>query len=138
MTESTAPHVEVQQIDAVLRYLPLFEQEGFSPGDWQTQEGQLPYFASSPEVDAFVQTVYEQGIICTFDWTGWQDEAQRYRSDPGSLAQADLLTVRKLLTLHVRADRFVEGHLASAFENGQIVAILRRLKHLREEMAGSA
>jgi ADP-ribosyl-[dinitrogen reductase] hydrolase len=138
MTESAARDVDVQQIDAVLRYLPLFEREGFSPGEWQTQEGQLPYFASSPEVDAFVQTVYEHGILCAFDWMAWQDEAQQYRSEPGSLAQADLLTVRKLLTLHVRADRFVEGHLARAFEKGEVVAILRRLKHLREEMAGSA
>lgn len=32
--------------------------------------------------------------------------------------------------MHVRADRFVEGHLAAMFASGQIVAILRRLQAL--------
>jgi hypothetical protein len=34
--------------------------------------------------------------------------------------------LRKLLTLHVRADRFSEGHLAHLFETGQMVMILKR------------
>jgi hypothetical protein len=36
---------------------------------------------------------------------------------------------------HVRADRFVEGHLASVLESGHITAILRRLRGIREQMA---
>jgi hypothetical protein len=138
MTETGFPAPGPQQIDAVLRYLPLFECRNFAAGEWQTQEGQLPYFVFSPGVNAFVQTLYEQGMLLEFDWTSWKDEAQRYRSDPSSLEQADLLTLRKLLTVHVRADRFVEGHLASIFETGHILAILHRLRQMRQNMPGSA
>ena len=45
---------------------------------------------------------------------------------------ADVVTLKKLFTTHVRKDRFCEGHLATMFENGHIVALLRRLKEIRE------
>jgi hypothetical protein len=45
--------------------------------------------------------------------------------------------VRKLLTTHIRADRFIEGHLAGVLENGHIVAVLRRLRTIRDQMAPS-
>ena len=47
-----------------------------------------------------------------------------------ALASADLLTLRKLLTTHIRADRFTEGHL----ESGHITAILRQLKQIRDAL----
>ncbi len=138
MTESAIPEIGPRQVDAVLRYLPLFERENFVPGEWQTPEGQFQWFLYSPEVDAFVRTLYEQAIILVFDWPSWKEEAERYESDPSSLEQADLLAVRKLLTAHVRADRFTEGHLGSVLRSGHIVGILRRLKRIRETMGRSA
>jgi len=55
--------------------------------------------------------------MVVFDWIRWRAEV----SDPTALGGADLLT------FHVCADRFSEGHLMSAFEKGHITAILRRL-----------
>ncbi len=136
--EDTAQEVRPGQIDAVLKYLPIFEGGDFEPGEWLTREGCFPNFLYSPEVNDFIQTLYEQGIIYVFGWTSWKEEAERYQSDLNSLAGADLLTLRKLLAAHVRADRFVEGHLASVFESGHITAILRRLKQIRDKMAGGA
>lgn len=81
-------------------------------------------------------TLYEQKIIIVFDWTSWGDEVKRYQAEPEALARANLLTLRKLLTAHIRADRFVEGRLASVLESGHIAAILRRLKQIRDEMIG--
>jgi hypothetical protein len=49
---------------------------------------------------------------------------------------ADLLTLRKLLTLHVRGDRFVEGHLASVLESGHVTDILERMQQIRDAMVG--
>jgi len=42
--------------------------------------------------------------------------------------------IRKLLTTHVRKERFCEGHLLAMFESGHIVNVLRRLKGLRSTM----
>ena len=63
---------------------------------------------------------------------GGQNEAVPPVSREG--IDADLLTLRRLLTTHVRADRFTEGHLAAELENGHICAILEQLEELRNEL----
>jgi hypothetical protein len=85
-------------------------------------------------VDEFIKMLHRQNIIIPFDWRSWREEAERYQKDPKAPETADLLTLRKLLTVHVRAERFTEGHLASVFESGHIIAILCRLKQIREKM----
>ena len=134
MAEDPAPEIGGGQIDAVLKYLPIFQEPGYQFGEWHTPEGQSAYFSYKPEVDEFVGTLYKQGLIIQFDWPSWKEEIRRYRSDPATLAKADLLTIRKLLTAHVRADRFVEGNLASIFREGHLTAILQRLKNIRREI----
>ena len=133
--KNPVPEIGPHQIDTVLKYLPIFEAQDYQFGHWVEQEGRFPYFSFSPEVDEFVDTLYKQNIIIPFDWVNWREEAEGCQSDPAALETADLLTLRKLLTAHIRADRFVEGHLASIFESGHIAAILRRLKQIRDKMA---
>ncbi|MDF1515161.1 MAG: DUF6508 domain-containing protein [Anaerolineae bacterium] len=128
------PPVSHDQLDAVLRYLPVFEQPGYQFGEWHMPEGQFPYYAMEDEVIVFLQTLYDQDIIYVFDWGKWQDNAQALTADPALLQQADLLTLRQLLTTHVRMDRFVEGHLGAMFENGLITAVLHRLQEIRQAM----
>jgi ADP-ribosyl-[dinitrogen reductase] hydrolase len=135
VSNDSIPEIGLQQIDAILKYLPLFEEQDYQYGQWVGQEGQFPYFSFSPEVDEFIGTLYKQNVIIPFDWRNWSAEAERYQSDPDAVEMADLLTLRKLLTAHVRADRFVEGHLANVFESGHITAILRRFQQIRDEMA---
>jgi hypothetical protein len=134
MSEDSVPEIGLQQIDVVLKYLSIFEQPDYQFGQWVEPEGQFPYFSFSPEADEFIKMVHRQNIIVPFDWTSWRKEAERYQTDAKALETADLLTLRKLLTVHVRAEHFSEGHLASVFESGHIAAILRRLKQIREEM----
>ena len=134
MGRDSVPEIGLQQIDAILRYLPLFEKQGYQFGQWVEPEGQFPYFSFSPEVNEFIDALRKQDMIIRFDWTSWRKEAKRYQTDPEALETADLLTLRKLLTVHVRAERLAEGHLASVFESGHITAILRRLKQIRQKM----
>ena len=49
---------------------------------------------------------------------------------PGALDDADLVTLVKLLTLHVRKERFSGGQLANALEQGWLAAILERLRNV--------
>lgn len=128
------PELTPVQIDAVLRFLPMLEQPDYSPGEWSQGGYQMPYYSYRPDFDAFIDALYDQGVVFAFDWMTWQDEAKRYRTDSAALESADLLAVRKLLTAHVRADRFVEGHLAAVFAEGHLTAILQRLKQLRARM----
>ena len=132
MAPNATPDVSPEQLDAVLKFLPIFESKEFSCGEWVVRKGYMPHFRYDPDVDGFVLALYQQHIVLQFDWVSWKDEAKRYMASPDSLAEADLLTIRKLLTTHHRADRFVEGHLGQIFESGHIVEILRRLKAIRE------
>lgn len=137
MSDDSVQEIGPEQIDAILNYLPLFEREGYQFGQWVTHEGQFPFILLTAEVDEFIATLYEQNILVQFDWTSSIDQVERYQSDPDALGEADLLTLRKLLTAHVRADRFVEGHLAGALQSGHITAILRCIKRIRGKTAGS-
>ena len=86
----------------------------------------------------FHQALYREKMIIVFDWNNWEEKAKRYQSDPDVAAEADLLTVRKLLTVHARADRFIEGHFVSMLESGHIIAVLRRLEAILATMFGVA
>lgn len=133
-SNSDLPEIGPQQLDAILAFLPIFERPGYVFGEWRSPEGQVPHYSTSSDVNDFAGALYKQRMVFVFDWVSWQEEAERYHSDPGALETADLLTLSKLLTTHVRRDRFVEGHLGSMMECGHIAAILRRLKAIREEM----
>ena len=115
---------------AAIAFLAAFEAPGYTFGRWHQPEYQLGYYQYSPEVIAFIETLYAASVVLDFDWPSWQPQAMRYWEQPSRLHSARLLTLRKLLTLHVRADRYVEGHLASMLESGHITAILRRVAHL--------
>lgn len=132
---ASVSQIGLQQIDAVLKFLPLFESQDFIPGEWIEKQGFFPHFSYSPEVLAFIRALYEQNFVLTFDWFNWSETATKYQENPQALNSADLLTLRKLLTAHVRADRFTEGHLAAVLQSGHIVAILKRVRQLRNGKA---
>jgi Family of unknown function (DUF6508) len=134
-TPEGLPPIIAQQIDAILPFLDRFEAVGFSAGSWKMPEGQMPWFNFEDAVMGFQQTLYDNGWVTpAFDWTEWQQSAQVFVDSPKKIQEADAVTIQKLFTTHVRADRFCEGHLASMFQNGHILALLRRLKTIRDDM----
>jgi ADP-ribosyl-[dinitrogen reductase] hydrolase len=126
------PVLTPDNIDAVLKFLPTLTQTDFSIGEWITQEGGFPYFDYTNEVLDFIKALSANGFIQPFDWMNWW-EGEQLVNNPSLVKKAGLQTLRKLLTAHVRADRFSEGHLAAMLESGHIVMILKRLAeiHLR-------
>jgi hypothetical protein len=128
-----AQPISKDQIKAIIHFLPIFTSEGFQFGHWTSEKGVFPYFTLSREAHAFYKTLYDNGWIIPFDWGSWQEEAVRYVNNETLLKEADLETLRKLLTTHVRKDRFCEGHLDYMFECGHITAILERLQQLETE-----
>ena len=134
MSEDSIPDIGPEQLDAALRFLPIFEQPGYVFGEWHGREGHIPYYAINEDVMEFVNVLYVEQIVFSFNWTRWQEEAQKFVDEPEALKTADLLVLRKLLVTHVRTDRFVEGHLASMLESGHITAIVKRLKEIRRQM----
>ncbi len=128
--------ITTKQLTAILTFLDTFEKPGFKCGKSPvpTESSVIPHYAFTKTVESFVQALYDNGWIEQLDWKKWQDTAARYVDSPDLLASADAETIRTLLTTHVRKDYFCEGHLAAMFDNGHIVALLRRLKQILEEM----
>ena len=94
----------------------------------------MPDVIFSDEVSEFIAACYASRLVLTdFDWQAWQDEETAYEDHPEKVDSADLETLLRLLTTHLRADRFCEGHLLGMFESGHIVRFLRRLKELEDE-----
>lgn len=134
----------IQRLEALASFAPVFEAPGFSFGDWDNSPGHLPWFSLSTEATRFVSTASQfDWIIPDFNWPEWRktDRAHQLLENPDAIASATVEDLEHLLTTHFRADRFVEGHLAAAFEAGQLQAIVRRaaaLARASEESAGHA
>ena len=53
------------RVDRLLSFLPLFDQRGYSYGEWHRPAGQVPYFMVSEDVSRFVQVLHDDG------WVAW-------------------------------------------------------------------
>ena len=137
-----APDPSPDDIDAVLAFLPALEQPTtvthssppVSSGDTDELPIAKPWSDASPALFDFVQALYDHHFVSEFDWSEWQPVAERYVEHPNLLHDAGLGTLRKLLTTHVRKDRFSEGHLSAMVRRGHFTAILHRLKELRAHL----
>ena len=128
-----------EAIDKILKFLPVFEQVDRKFSEWHSTEPSedgtphLPYCEYTSDVNDFIQTLYEEGFIIFFNWIDWKYRKRLY-DEPQLVKRAKLETLQKLLTAHIRQERFCEGHLALSLTNGHINAILHRLKELRNKM----
>lgn len=129
------PSLRLESIDDLLAYLPWFERSDVRHYELRKEISLDPYIYSS-DLLAFVRMLSETGFIVEFDWSSWMRGAGKRYVRPEAVAAADLETLRRLLTAFVRSDRFCSGQLASLIDRGLLVAILRRLAELREEIGG--
>lgn len=127
-------------IEAVLQFAPMLERRQADASfiwDGVTKEGEtkvisMGYISYGRDIEAFVSTLYDHGFIQTFNWAQWQERAEEYFEQPELISKADLQTCVKLLTLHVRKDRFLDGHLGEMIASGHIARVLHRLNLLRD------
>ena len=127
-------------MDTLLTCLPDFENPSFESGSWHQpcERGQesttLPSYQFDEILESFVSACHKHGWITSAAWPAWQKSAERLMGDKTALAVADAQTIRKLITFHIRKERFREGHLAAMFQVGHIVSLLRRLAEIRQTM----
>ncbi len=122
--------VSKDSIDRLLALLPEFERGEFAGADKHyRQTGQY-----LPQVFRLCEKISESGLGLSFDWVSWKkSESSRALTEEG-IAQADLLTLRRILTYCVEQDRFFGGFLPMVCSNGLILAVLRRLQEVRAHL----
>jgi hypothetical protein len=69
-----------------------------------------------------------------FDYDYKPKRAARMLEDDAFIQGATLSEVKTMLTYCVRGERFSDGHWVAMLESGRIVALLKRLRVLREQM----
>ena len=90
----------------------------------------FPRWKRNPVASDFVNTCYKVGWIGKdFDGTEWKssDEALRLSDDPAALQSATPEQIGRILTVLIQQGHFVDGSLASDFESGFLVEILRHI-----------
>ena len=127
--------ITVDNLDRVLAYRPVFERQPDELYEVRMEVSMLDPYVYAAEVNQFIQALYQENLVIAFNWIAWKDEAEQFVNDPERLQTADLATLQKLLTSHVRADRFCSGHFAQMIEMRHMLVILNRLASIRSQMA---
>lgn len=121
----------VKNIEAVTSFLPVFEKG--TEGDFYTITGGGSGYTEA--VHEFISRLNQEGFVYGFDWGSWLNEVgEEYVRNKDIIRSADILTIQKMLTAIVRADRFSDGVIKGMIDDGVIVAILRRLEEIRKQM----
>ncbi len=132
------PMTEPDRLRALAAFLAVFDSPDFVFGRWEQPAaesdgtGYFPQFVLSPQAEAFLAEVGRGGwIIDGFDWKAWNatPEAVGLRRGDG-FDRATPIALARLLTALVRQDRFVEGTLAEAHEDGLLRRIVDRAASL--------
>ena len=122
-----------KQIDAILPFLQRFTDDGFTVGAWHSPPGQFPWFELSEPVSEFQQSLYDNGWVKpSFDWGKWQEAAQEYVEQPQKIDTANITVIQKLLTTHVRKERFAKGIWPRCLRTGMWWDCCERLKTIRK------
>jgi len=124
-----------ERIEALTRFLPTFETPGYAFAAWHKPDGEVARCVLDPEAEEFVTELYRHNWILSPSWPDWRDEVRKYASAPEELSRADLETIQRLISAHVRADRIKEGHLLTVFKSGHLTLLLRRLKDIGERLS---
>jgi len=129
--------IEREDIDALVEFLPRFERQGRVFAKWsvtlKNADGSisLPFPEYEEDVEEFFRLVALHGWL---DYGYKPEEAARMLADGELVERADVEQIKTMLTYCLRGERFCDGHWESLLEGGQIVALLRRLKAIRERM----
>ncbi len=93
--------ITLKNVDTLLAFLRLFSSKEAKLYNIQTEALTLDPYCYSKEFDSFIKALYQENFVISFDWTTWLDEAKRFVQHP-ELLKADISTLQKLLTTHVR------------------------------------
>ena len=132
---SEITEISIDNIEKALEYLPYFEDAN-NAFFHLSKESSLDPYIYNIKVQEFIKILYASNFIQSFDWIAWQDEAEEFVTDEHLLKNADLTTIIKLFTTHIRKERFCSGHLACMIGSGHILQLLKRLMAIRKEMKG--
>ncbi len=132
-----AAKISKEGIRRLLSFLPFFggrneADYGVGPKPAVVQNGVISIHSAvlSAKASEFVTACYEEHFVQPFDWGKWSKRHKDGVTSDSLIAEADLTTIIKMLTVHIRADRFCDGYFLSVMRDGTILKILERLRDI--------
>ncbi len=124
-------NISQEDWERLFQFIPLIkEHESFGKMKAGEKDAkgiiEFPYVIPHKVVDDFTDIMYKLNLVIDFDWGKWTAGSKIVAN--GSYKNHNEITLIKILTAIIRKDRFQEGLLAEAFENGTIGKILSELK----------
>ena len=95
----------IHDIDALLEYLPYFQDENNKFYQIIDKPPQIPYSNYSETVDTFHHGLYQRNMILDFDWTQWINEGEKYMEKRELLITADITVIH----LHYKVRKIHRG-----------------------------
>jgi len=134
--------VSPDALTAILKFVPrlqkLRREEVFihSPGEMIAEEPLTfrMHGEYHPLLDRFRLALYRHGFIQDYNWPNFHKRALAIYEQPQLLRRVTIRTCVKLLTFHVRRDRFMDGHFACMIQEGHMTAILQHMVELKDRM----
>jgi hypothetical protein len=129
-----------KNIEVILNYLPYFEDKNQKFFDilMPKRDGgnivEYIYVTYSAKFMEFYRELHEQGFVTNFNWLDSNLESNDLSHYYELLEDADIMTLRRLVTIIVRRDKHNEGFFADVIDSGLLLAMLNRLKELNEEI----
>lgn len=100
-------------------------------GGYHPAQGNAGHNHSMREIDGLMAQLDNSGFIGPFNWQDWsKNMPQGWETDINLLNNADVDTLRSLMTAHNRIDRTADGHLDGLFASGYIDKFFDRLAQL--------
>jgi hypothetical protein len=85
---------------------------------------EFPHWRYTEKISEFVRMTYDLNIVVPFDWREWKEGQEMINDPEQDYSQLDSVTLCKLITLIVRAERFYEGFLNKSLQNGSVLKIV--------------
>jgi hypothetical protein len=91
---------------------------------------EFPHWTYTSKINEFHRKVYDMDIVVGYDWLEWKDGQAMLKDQDQDYTELDGVTLCKLITMIVRAERFYEGFMNNCFTNGSVLKIVTRLNQL--------
>jgi hypothetical protein len=119
--------MNTKAVDELLTFLRRFDGGDFVDADARYRAtGRYPDL-----VIDLTHAIYRSELTIPFKWLAWKRHATKYARKRGLLETARLETIKRMLTVSVRQDRFAGGLMPMLCSSGLMQACLERLAVLR-------
>lgn len=88
----------------------------------------FPHWNTSEIFDITYNVIIDLKLNPVFDWVNWETGKSILKDSNFNYSELDTISLCKLLTTIIRADRFNEGYMISCFRKGMITKIIKGLQ----------